>query len=182
MRSLPLDIGVIHFVGIGGIGMCGLAELLLAQGYAVTGSDLASGATVERLRRLGALIAIGHDATHLGAADVVVVSSAVRRDNAEVVAAQARGIPVIPRAEMLAEVMRLKDGIAVAGTHGKTTTTSLLAHILLEAGRDPSLFVGGVPVSFGQGWHLGRGEDFVVEGDTWDLGSDALAGAATHEP
>jgi UDP-N-acetylmuramate--alanine ligase len=133
----------IHFVGIGGIGMCGLAELLLAQGYAVTGSDLASGATVERLRRLGARVAIGHDAAHVGSADVVVVSSAVRRDNPEILAAQARGVPVIPRAEMLAEVMRLKDGIAVAGTHGKTTTTSLIAHLLAEAGLDPTVVVGG---------------------------------------
>ncbi|MBM4384548.1 MAG: UDP-N-acetylmuramate--L-alanine ligase [Deltaproteobacteria bacterium] len=133
----------IHFVGIGGIGMCGLAELLLAQGYAVSGTDLVSGATVERLRRLGASVAIGHDAQHVGDADVVVVSSAVRRNNPELLAAEQRAIPVIPRAEMLAEVMRLKDGIAVAGTHGKTTTTSLIAHILQVAGLDPTVVVGG---------------------------------------
>jgi UDP-N-acetylmuramate--alanine ligase len=133
----------IHFVGIGGIGMCGLAELLLAQGYAVSGSDLASGPTVERLRRLGASVAIGHEGKHVGDADVVVVSSAVRRGNPEIAEAQARGIPVIPRAEMLAEVMRLKDGIAVAGTHGKTTTTSLIAHLLAAAGLDPTVVVGG---------------------------------------
>ncbi len=139
----------IHFVGIGGIGMCGLAELLLAQGYAVSGSDLATGATVERLRRLGASVAIGHDAGHVGAADVVVVSSAVRRDNPEVLAAHARGTPVIPRAEMLAEVMRLKDGIAVAGTHGKTTTTSLIAHLLAAAGLDPTVVVGGRVIGAG---------------------------------
>jgi len=140
----------IHFVGIGGIGMCGLAELLLAQGYTVTGSDLASGATVERLRRLGARVAIGHDAAHAAGADVVVVSSAVRRGNPELAAAEARGIPVIPRAEMLAEVMRLKDGIAVAGTHGKTTTTSLIAHLLAAAGLDPTVVVGGRVIGAGE--------------------------------
>jgi UDP-N-acetylmuramate--alanine ligase len=133
----------VHFVGIGGIGMSGLAELLLAQGYAVSGSDLASGATTSRLRRLGARVEIGHDAEHVSGADVVVVSSAVRRSNEEVAAAHALGIPVIPRAEMLAEVMRLKDGIAVAGTHGKTTTTSLIAHLLTEAGLDPTVVIGG---------------------------------------
>jgi UDP-N-acetylmuramate--alanine ligase len=169
----------IHFVGIGGIGMCGLAELLLAQGYAVSGSDLTSGATVERLRRLGASVAIGHDAGHVGAADVVVVSSAVRRDNPEVLAAHARGVPVIPRAEMLAEVMRLKDGIAVAGTHGKTTTTSLIAHILAAAGLDPTVVVGGRVIGSGApreasgesertGARLGNGPFLVAEADESD--------------
>jgi UDP-N-acetylmuramate--alanine ligase len=177
----------IHFVGIGGIGMCGLAELLLAQGYAVSGSDLASGATVERLRRLGARVAIGHDPGHVGAADVVVVSSAVRRDNPEVVAAQTRGVPVIPRAEMLAEVMRLKDGIAVAGTHGKTTTTSLIAHLLAAAGLDPTVVVGGRVLGSGAapaqtarsepqaseasqrtGARLGQGPFLVAEADESD--------------
>jgi UDP-N-acetylmuramate--alanine ligase len=133
----------IHFVGIGGIGMSGLAELLRAQGYSVTGSDLAEGPTVARLRTLGVEVAIGHDAGHVGAADVVVVSTAVRANNAELAEAARRGIPVIPRAEMLAEVMRLKDGIAVAGTHGKTTTTSLLAHVLQAGGLDPTIVVGG---------------------------------------
>ncbi len=163
----------IHFVGIGGIGMCGLAELLIAQGYAVSGSDLASGATVERLRRLGAEVAIGHDARHVGGADVVVVSSAVRRGNPEVVDAQARGIPVIPRAEMLAEVMRLKDGIAVAGTHGKTTTTSLIAHLLAAAGLDPTVVVGGRVIGSGaaadrSGARLGQGPFLVAEADESD--------------
>ena len=163
----------IHFVGIGGIGMCGLAELLLAQGYAVSGSDLASGATALRLRRLGASVAIGHDAGHVGVADVVVVSSAVRRDNPEVVAAHARGIPVIPRAEMLAEVMRLKDGIAVAGTHGKTTTTSLIAHLLAAAGLDPTVVVGGRVMGAGAaadrtGARLGQGPFLVAEADESD--------------
>jgi UDP-N-acetylmuramate--alanine ligase len=163
----------IHFVGIGGIGMCGLAELLLAQGYAVTGSDLASGATVERLRRLGAKVAIGHDAAQIGAADVVVVSSAVRRDNPELVAAGKLAIPVIPRAEMLAEVMRLKDGIAVAGTHGKTTTTSLIAHLLAAAGLDPTVVVGGRVMGSGAaadrtGARLGQGPFLVAEADESD--------------
>jgi UDP-N-acetylmuramate--alanine ligase len=163
----------IHFVGIGGIGMCGLAELLLAQGYAVTGSDLASGATVERLRRLGANVAIGHDAAHIGAADVVVVSSAVRRDNPELVAAGKLAVPVIPRAEMLAEVMRLKVGIAVAGTHGKTTTTSLIAHLLAAAGLDPTVVVGGRVMGSGAaadrtGARLGQGPFLVAEADESD--------------
>ena len=163
----------IHFVGIGGIGMCGLAELLLAQGYQVSGTDLASGATVERLRRLGAQVAIGHDAQHVGDADVVVVSSAVRRNNPELLAAEQRAIPVIPRAEMLAEVMRLKDGIAVAGTHGKTTTTSLIAHILQAAGLDPTVVVGGRVMGSGAaadrtGARLGQGAFLVAEADESD--------------
>jgi UDP-N-acetylmuramate--alanine ligase len=117
----------VHFVGIGGIGMCGLAELLRNQGYRVSGSDLRAAATVERLRGLGIEVQLGHDAAQLGDADVVVYSSAVRPTNPELVEAERRKIPVIPRAEMLAEVMRLKDGIAVAGSHGKTTTTSLIS-------------------------------------------------------
>ena len=128
----------IHFVGAGGIGMCGLAELLRDQGYRVSGSDLRAGPTVERLRSLGIEIAIGHDEENVGAADVVVYSSAVRATNPELLAAEQRHIPVIPRAEMLAEVMRLKDGIAVAGSHGKTTTTSFIAHVLFTAGLDPT--------------------------------------------
>ncbi|HEY8120922.1 MAG TPA: UDP-N-acetylmuramate--L-alanine ligase, partial [Myxococcota bacterium] len=164
----------IHFVGIGGIGMCGLAELLLAQGYGVSGSDLASGATVERLRRLGARVAIGHDSDHVGDADVVVVSSAVRRDNPELAAARARGVPVIPRAEMLAEVMRLKDGIAVAGTHGKTTTTSLIAHLLAAAGLDPTVVVGGRVIGSGAG---------PSEQPAWQAAQHREAGqAARSEP
>jgi UDP-N-acetylmuramate--alanine ligase len=163
----------IHFVGIGGIGMCGLAELLLAQGYEVSGTDLASGATVERLRRLGARVAIGHDAQHVGDADVVVVSSAVRRNNPEVATAEQRAIPVIPRAEMLAEVMRLKDGIAIAGTHGKTTTTSLIAHILQAADLDPTVVVGGRVIGSGAaadrtGARLGQGAFLVAEADESD--------------
>jgi len=128
----------VHFVGAGGIGMCGLAELLHNQGYRVTGSDLRLGPTVERLRSLGIPISIGHAPGHVGEADVVVYSSAVRANNPELLEAESRKIPVIRRAEMLAEVMRLKEGIAVAGSHGKTTTTSLIAHVLQNAGLDPT--------------------------------------------
>jgi len=133
----------IHFVGIGGIGMCGIAELLVGQGYRVTGSDLRDGPTVARLRALGVPVAIGHAPEQVGDADVVVYSSAVRPTNPELVEAERRKIPVIPRAEMLAELMRLKDGVAVGGSHGKTTTTSLIAHVLHAAGQDPTAVIGG---------------------------------------
>jgi UDP-N-acetylmuramate--alanine ligase len=161
----------IHFVGIGGIGMSGLAELLQNQGYRVSGSDVAESAAVERLRSLGVEIAVGHDAEHARGADVVVVSSAIRAGNVEIVEAEHHGIPVIPRAEMLAELMRLKDGIAVAGTHGKTTTTSLVAHLLDAVGLDPTAVVGG-RVTFG-GEHrsnarLGTGPLLVAEADESD--------------
>ena len=162
---------LIHFVGIGGIGMCGLAELLHNQGYRVTGSDLSAGATVLRLRSLGIQVTEGHDAKNVRGADVVVVSSAVPAGNAEVAAAQRRRIPVIPRAEMLAEVMRLKDGIAVAGTHGKTTTTSLIAHVLECAGLDPTAIVGGRVMGSGSdrtGARLGDGNLLVAEADESD--------------
>jgi UDP-N-acetylmuramate--alanine ligase len=133
----------VHFVGIGGIGMCGIAELLAGQGYRVSGSDLREGATVARLRALGVPVAIGHAPEQVGDADVVVYSSAVRPNNPELLEAERRKIPVIPRAEMLAELMRLKDGVAVAGSHGKTTTTSLIAHVLHAAGEDPTAVIGG---------------------------------------
>jgi UDP-N-acetylmuramate--alanine ligase len=164
-------IRTIHFVGVGGIGMCGIAELLHNQGYRVTGSDLREGATVARLRALGVPVAIGHDARHVGEADVLVYSSAVRRDNPELAAAARRKIPVIPRAEMLAELMRLKDGIAVAGTHGKTTTTSLVAHVLDAAGLDPTAVIGGrvlAPGADPTGARLGRGDLLVAEADESD--------------
>ena len=131
MKSLPLSIGTIHFVGIGGIGMSGIAEILHNLNYAVQGSDIADGANVKRLRDLGIDISIGHRGENLGNAEVVVISSAVKSDNPEVVEARLRLIPVVPRAEMLAEIMRLKWGIAVAGTHGKTTTTSIVASVLM---------------------------------------------------
>jgi UDP-N-acetylmuramate--alanine ligase len=161
----------VHFVGAGGIGMCGIAELLANQGYQVTGSDLRDGPTLARLRALGIRVAIGHDAAHVGQADVVVYSSAVRRSNPELLEAERRKIPVIPRAEMLAEVMRLKDGIAVAGSHGKTTTTSLIAHVLGAAGLDPTAIVGGRVLAAGRDpstTRLGTGDLLVAEADESD--------------
>jgi len=161
----------IHFVGIGGIGMCGLAELLHDQGYRVTGSDLRAGATTERLSELGIQVSIGHAADQVGDADVVVYSSAVSPQNPEIEEARGRAIPVIPRAEMLAEMMRLKDGVAVAGTHGKTTTTSLVAHILGEAGLDPTAIIGGRVLTRERdatGARLGAGEILVAEADESD--------------
>jgi UDP-N-acetylmuramate--alanine ligase len=161
----------VHFVGVGGIGMCGLAELLHNQGYRVTGSDLRSGPTVDRLRTLGIPVAIGHASGHVGDADVVVYSSAVRPSNPELLEAESRKIPVIRRAEMLAEVMRLKDGIAVAGSHGKTTTTSLIAHVLQRAGLDPTAVIGGRILVSGAaqtGARLGAGSLLVAEADESD--------------
>jgi UDP-N-acetylmuramate--alanine ligase len=161
----------IHFVGAGGIGMCGLAELLRNQGYRVSGSDLRAGPTVERLRSLGIEVVIGHDPENVGTADVVVYSSAVRPTNPELLAAEERHIPVIPRAEMLAEVMRLKDGIAVAGSHGKTTTTSFIAHVLFTAGLDPTAVIGGRVLGSGgapTGARLGAGDLLVAEADESD--------------
>ncbi len=163
-------IRTIHFVGIGGIGMCGIAELLHDQGYRITGSDLCEGTTTDRLRALGVEVTSGHDARHVGEADVVVVSSAIRPTNAEVQEARRRGIPVIPRAEMLAELMRLQDGIAVAGTHGKTTTTSLIAHVLERAGVDPTVVIGGrlARAERRSGARLGGGDFLVAEADESD--------------
>jgi UDP-N-acetylmuramate--alanine ligase len=158
----------IHFVGIGGIGMSGIAELLLNLGYAVSGSDLRESETTRRLAGLGGRIAFGHSAAHVGDADVVVISSAVRRDNPEVVEARRRKIPVIPRAEMLAELMRLKQGIAIAGSHGKTTTTSMAAHLMAHAGLDPTAVVGGKMNAFGSNAKLGEGDWIVVEADESD--------------
>ncbi|HYG67184.1 MAG TPA: UDP-N-acetylmuramate--L-alanine ligase, partial [Anaeromyxobacteraceae bacterium] len=158
----------IHFVGIGGIGMSGIAELLLNLGYAVSGSDLRESEITRRLAGLGGRIAQGHAAANVADADVVVISSAVRRDNPEVVEARARKIPVIPRAEMLAELMHLRQGIAIAGSHGKTTTTSIAAHVLAYAGLDPTAVVGGKVNSFGSNAKLGHGPLMVVEADESD--------------
>ncbi len=158
----------IHFVGIGGIGMSGIAELLLNLGYRVSGSDLKPSEITERLRGLGGTIHVGHRASHISDADVVVTSSAVRRENPEVVAARQAGIPVIPRAEMLAELMRLKAGVAVAGSHGKTTTTSLVAQVLAAGGLDPTLVVGGRVGTLGTNAKLGQGDWMVVEADESD--------------
>jgi UDP-N-acetylmuramate--alanine ligase len=161
-------VDLIHFVGIGGSGMGGIAEVLLNLGYRVQGSDLRAGAMVKRLESLGAKVTLGHDPAHLGGADVVVVSSAVPPDNPEIVEAQRRRIPVVKRAEMLAELMRFRYGIAVAGTHGKTTTTSLVASILAEAGLDPTFVIGGRLSSTNTHARLGAGRFLVAEADESD--------------
>ncbi|MCP4870642.1 MAG: UDP-N-acetylmuramate--L-alanine ligase [Proteobacteria bacterium] len=158
----------IHFVGVGGIGMSGIAEVLNNLGYDVSGSDLRSNATTQRLVELGVTVQKGHEASNVEGAHVVVRSSAVRDDNPEVIAARNLGIPVIPRAEMLAELMRMKHGVAVAGSHGKTTTTSLLAGIFDDAGMDPTIVVGGKLNSVGTNAVLGRGEWMVAEADESD--------------
>ncbi|HTN52255.1 MAG TPA: UDP-N-acetylmuramate--L-alanine ligase [Anaeromyxobacter sp.] len=164
-RSRPAKI---HFVGVGGIGMSGIAEVLLNLGYAVSGSDLKESELTRRLAGLGGRIARGHAAENVLDVDVVVISSAVRKDNPEVVEARRRKIPVIPRAEMLAELMRLKQGIAIAGSHGKTTTTSMAAHLLAHAGLDPTAVVGGKVNAFGSNAKLGKGDTMVVEADESD--------------
>src|SRR5437867_724077 len=158
----------IHFVGIGGAGMSGIAEVLLTLGYRVTGSDARRGEAVERLEGLGAKVFVGHAASQVEGAQVVVYSSAVARDNPELQAARQRGIPVIPRAEMLAELMRVKSGIAIAGTHGKTTTTSMVGAVLAEAGFDPTIVVGGRVTALGANARLGQGEFLVAEADESD--------------
>jgi len=158
----------IHFVGIGGVGMSGIAEILLNLGYRVTGSDQRRNETVERLEQLGAKVYVGHDASHLEGAHVVVYSSAVARENVEVQVARQRAIPTIPRAEMLAELMRLKYGIAIAGTHGKTTTTSLVGVVLAEGRYDPTIVVGGRVTNLGSNARLGQGEYLVAEADESD--------------
>jgi len=158
----------IHFVGIGGAGMCGIAEVLLNQGYEVAGSDAKAGKTTDRLKSFGAEIFIGHDAAHIEKADVLVVSTAIDSSNPEVKAAQERRLPIVRRAEMLAELMRYRHGIAIAGTHGKTTTTSLIASILGEAGFDPTYVIGGLLNSAGTNAKLGSSRYFVAEADESD--------------
>lgn len=158
----------VHFVGIGGVGMSGIAEILLALGFRVSGSDLQESGGVKRLRELGARIWIGHDASHLERADVVVFSSAIRDDNPEIVVAHERRIPVIPRAEMLAELMRMQTSIAVAGMHGKTTTTSMIASVLTQGGLDPTVVIGGKLDYLGGGAKLGHGKLLVAEADESD--------------
>jgi UDP-N-acetylmuramate--alanine ligase len=166
--KLPPDIGPIHFIGIGGIGMSGIAEVLVNLGYTVQGSDASENANVKRLREKGANISVGHAANNLGEAEVVVVSTAIKRDNPELVAARAKRVPVVRRAEMLAELMRLKSCVAIAGTHGKTTTTSLVA-TLLEAGDfDPTVINGGIIEAYGTNARLGGGDWMVVEADESD--------------
>ena len=158
----------IHFVGIGGAGMCGIAEVLLNQGYEVAGSDAKAGKTTDRLKSFGAEIFIGHDAAHIEKADVLVVSTAIDPSNPEVKAAQERRLPIVRRAEMLAELMRYRHGIAIAGTHGKTTTTSLIASILGEGGFDPTYVIGGLLNSAGTNAKLGSSRYFVAEADESD--------------
>ncbi|OYV35816.1 MAG: UDP-N-acetylmuramate--L-alanine ligase [Acidocella sp. 20-61-6] len=168
MRALPLSIGTIHFVGIGGIGMSGIAEVLHTLGYSVQGSDMSDNANVKRLRSIGIPVTIGHSADNLGNTQVVVISTAVPKDNVELVAARAKLIPVVRRAEMLAELMRLKWSIAIGGTHGKTTTTSLVAAVLEGAGFDPTVINGGIINAYGSNTRLGAGDWMVVEADESD--------------
>ncbi len=158
----------LHFIGIGGAGMCGIAEVLLNQGYAISGSDLRASASTQRLQDLGATIFIGHRAEQVQGADALVVSTAIDESNAEISAARSLRLPIVKRAEMLAELMRYRHGIAVAGTHGKTTTTSLVASILAEAGRDPTYVIGGLLNSAGTNARLGASRYFVAEADESD--------------
>jgi len=168
MRTMPLDIGIIHFVGIGGIGMSGIAEVMHNLGYQVQGSDIAQNPNVDRLRTLGIKVEVGHRAENLGETRVVVTSSAVKSDNPEVTAARKAMVPVVRRAEMLAELMRLKWAIAVGGTHGKTTTTSLIAAVLDAAKLDPTVINGGIINAYGTNARLGEGDWMVVEADESD--------------
>jgi UDP-N-acetylmuramate--alanine ligase len=165
---LPREIGPIHFVGIGGIGMSGIAEVLCNLGYTVQGSDAAEGANVVRLRDKGVKVTVGHKAENVDGADVVVVSTAIKRDNPELMAARASRIPVVRRAEMLAELMRLKSCVAIAGTHGKTTTTTMVATLLDAGGLDPTVINGGIINAYGSNARLGAGDWMVVEADESD--------------
>src|SRR6266576_3249216 len=165
---LPREIGPIHFVGIGGIGMSGIAEVLCNLGYTVQGSDASESANVSRLRDKGIPITVGHRSENVSGADVLVVSTAIKRDNPELMAARAQRIPVVRRAEMLAELMRLKSCVAIAGTHGKTTTTSLVAALLDAANFDPTVINGGIINAYGTNTRLGAGEWMVVEADESD--------------
>ena len=166
--KLPREIGPIHFVGIGGIGMSGIAEVLMNLGYTVQGSDASDNANVKRLRDKGAKVSIGHKAENLDGAEVLVVSSAIKRDNPELVAAREKRLPVVRRAEMLAELMRLKSCVAIAGTHGKTTTTSLVAALLDAGNFDPTVINGGIINAYGTNARLGAGDWMVVEADESD--------------
>src|SRR6516165_6914988 len=166
--KLPRDIGPIHFIGIGGIGMSGIAEVLVNLGHTVQGSDQVDGANVKRLRDKGVKITIGHAAENLDGAQVVVISSAIKSDNPELAAARAQRLPVVRRAEMLAELMRLKSCIAIAGTHGKTTTTSMVAALLDSGGFDPTVINGGIINAYGTNARLGAGDWMVVEADESD--------------
>jgi len=166
--KLPRELGPVHFVGIGGIGMSGIAEVLVNLGYTVRGSDVSENANVKRLRDKGVIVEIGHKAENLDSADVVVVSSAIKPDNPELVAARAQRLPVVRRAEMLAELMRLKSCVAIGGTHGKTTTTSMVATLLDSGGFDPTVINGGIINAYGTNARLGGGDWMVVEADESD--------------
>ena len=166
--KMPRNIGPVHFIGIGGIGMSGIAEILHNQGYTVQGSDAAANPNVQRLRDMGIKVAIGQGAENLGAAEVVVVSSAIKKDNPELVAARAKALPIVRRAEMLAEIMRFKTAIAIGGTHGKTTTTTLVATLLDAGNLDPTVINGGIINAYGTNARLGGGEWMVVEADESD--------------
>jgi UDP-N-acetylmuramate--alanine ligase len=168
LRPTPFDIGPVHFIGIGGIGMSGIAEIMLKGGYTVQGSDARASANTERLEALGATIFIGHDAAHIDGASAIVFSTAVKADNPEMVEARARRIPIVRRAEMLAELMRLHFSIAVGGTHGKTTTTSLIATLLDAGGLDPTVVNGGIINAYGTNAKVGEGDWMVVEADESD--------------
>ncbi len=163
--KLPRELGPIHFVGIGGIGMSGIAEVLANLDYTVTGSDVSESANVKRLREKNIKVAVGHDAKNVEGAAVVVVSSAIKRDNPELIAARAQRLPIVRRAEMLAELMRLKSAVAIAGTHGKTTTTSMVATLLDAGNLDPTVINGGIINAYGTNARLGAGEWMVVEAD-----------------
>src|SRR5687768_10052327 len=165
---LPREIGPIHFVGIGGIGMSGIAEVLCNLGYTVQGSDASESGNVSRLREKGVKVSVGHTAENVDGADVVVVSTAIKRDNPELMAARAQRIPVVRRAEMLAELMRLKSCVAIAGTHGKTTTTSMVATLLDAGNLDPTVINGGIINAYGTNARLGAGDWMVVEADESD--------------
>ncbi|BBO10662.1 MULTISPECIES: UDP-N-acetylmuramate--L-alanine ligase [Bradyrhizobium] len=165
---LPREIGPIHFVGIGGIGMSGIAEVLVNLGYAVQGSDASDNYNLDRLRKKGAKVSVGHRAENVDGAEVVVVSTAIKRDNPELMAARERRIPVVRRAEMLAELMRLKSCVAIAGTHGKTTTTTMVATLLDAGGLDPTVINGGIINAYGSNARLGAGDWMVVEADESD--------------
>src|SRR5581483_10066710 len=167
-RPVPFDLGPVHFVGLGGIGMSAIAEIMLRIGYQVQGSDLKASANLERLEKLGAKVFVGHAAEHVGGASAVVYSSAVGPDNPELAAARARRIPLVRRAEMLAELMRLQYSVAVGGTHGKTTTTSMVAAILDAAGFDPTVVNGGIINAYGANAKVGSGDWIVVEADESD--------------
>src|ERR1700761_2796095 len=168
LRPIPFPIGPVHFVGIGGIGMSGIAEIMLKIGYQVQGSDAKASGNTERLEALGARIFIGHDGAHVGDAAAVVYSTAVKHDNPEMIAARERRIPLVRRAEMLAELMRLQFSVAVGGTHGKTTTTSMVACLLDAGGLDPTVVNGGIINKYGTNAKVGEGDWIVVEADESD--------------